>query len=141
MANDVRLIREVYPFLSSEEGYDMLSSMGCGREVPLTVADSEERLVDVFHRMKVTGKDRMLLAVIFARRGKTVFFAMKKGKAEAPEENTFKTDSTSDSTIGMLVDDICNRRSKGRSVIRIREASRYFESVASHECVKEPIAA
>lgn len=117
LRDDIRLTRRMAHMLTSRNGRAFLERIGYVSGTPIVAADAEERLVDVFRRMGKTLSDDVLLAVFFAHRERICVLPMTRRQSmEACE--VLETDTSSQSTIGMLVDDLYSRRADVRIVVQ-----------------------
>ena len=124
--DNTELVRRMAHLLTSKDGRDFLDHIGYEQGTPIVSVDSEERLVDTFHRVYTASADHVLLAVHFRTRRSIAFLAVARDRSARARE-TLETDSTSESTIGMLVDDIDNRGAELRVVVR--KAARMLEPI------------
>ena len=117
MCDNTETVRRVAHVLTSTRGREFLDNIGYVSGTPIVAVESGERLVDVFQRVNGLESDAMLLAVLFSSRRRIALLHISQGQSATVCE-TLETDSMSQSTIGMLVDDINNRDADMRVVVR-----------------------
>lgn len=116
MYNNTEIVRRVAHVLTSTRGRDFLDNIGYVSGTPIVAVEAGERLVDVFRRVNSIEADIMLLAVLFPARERIALLHISQGQSATVCE-TLETDSMSQSTIGMLVDDFANRDTDMRVVV------------------------
>lgn len=136
MYDNTELVRRVAHILTSRSGRAFLDGIGYVSGTPIVSADADERLVDVFRRMSAADAGMLLLAVHFPSRRRIAFLPISRGQSARACE-TLETDSTSRSTIGMLVDDISNRGTDVRVIVR--EVAERLGRVRVSECPDVPV--
>lgn len=123
---DLTLIRKVSQALSSPQGCRFMNRIGYKNSAPIIAADFNERLVDVFSRVEATDSDIAYIAVLFENRG--VISVMPISRTQSEDAcDTLKTDTDSQSTIGMLVEDMRHRDAKVRIVIEVAHSLRHVK--------------
>lgn len=118
---DIALIRKVTRELTSLRGCEFMKNLGYKSGSPIIAADANERLADVFERVANTDSSQAYIAVLFADQNRIAVLPLTRGHDQHTGNtqycDTLHTDMDSQSTIGMLVADMNNRKSPVHLII------------------------
>ncbi|WEV71916.1 hypothetical protein [Bifidobacterium sp. ESL0790] len=118
MPVNMNTTKKVMHQLADPNGVAQLKQLGYKFGTPVVAADSEESMITVFDRIAELTNGDILLVVDFASRGQLCLIPVSRDVNRMEHYETFETTTDSESTISMLIDDLRNRKSNLKVVIK-----------------------